>query len=319
MCNDNCVDLTQVTIPTGADGSAGADGTNGTNGSDGLFGGYSGNWIYETSTAPNPGVTKIRFDDTVLANIATMYISDTNADSIVYHFFLESFKNNGTGTPYYGKIKVWKRFDSTQFIMADVTGVTDNGADHSIDLDLILSNGSFSVDDELVVSFVANGADATAATDPEVVLANLTGGNTVATIFTTIVSTSLPANTLTSNGDQIVGTTYFGVTAGDTYGARVSIGGNIITLGSSDWVIGTTITTLRVDFTITRNSSTTGILNMSSYFINSSGDIKSSKGHNDVAFPMTWSGSIPIVLSGKTTAGLLPIAVGELLIKKFNA
>lgn len=136
-------------LPIGPDGATGA------NGAQGLFGGFSGEWVFNTSTSTGPTSTQLRFNNSTYASVTQIYVSDTNADSIDYDAFLDSISNNG----YYGYVRIFKIDDQTKFWMGIVTGVTDNGTDHTIDVTYISSNSSFTSNDAVVFTFSPAGAD----------------------------------------------------------------------------------------------------------------------------------------------------------------
>lgn len=145
-CNSNCNCSTPLVIPTG---------TNGTNGSNGMFGGWSQRFVFNGATSASPAATNLRLNNAAPASVTEIYVSDTNADSVDVDAFLDAFDNSGA----YGKVKIWKQFDSNTFWMGDVTSVTDNGADHTIGVTYVAHNGTFSASDSLVLSFVADGTD----------------------------------------------------------------------------------------------------------------------------------------------------------------
>lgn len=151
--NDNCSCSEQVTIPNGSDG---------TNGVDGLFGGFSHKFVFNTSTSATPASTTIRLNNAVMASVTSIYISDNNSDAVSVDAFLDEFSNSGN----YGYIRLFKEYDSSKFWMGEITGVVDNGSDHSLTVTHINSNSTFSASDKIVVSFVANGAPGPAGSTP---------------------------------------------------------------------------------------------------------------------------------------------------------
>lgn len=139
-CDDNSTE-----IPAGNDG---------TQGPQGLFGGFCGEWKFSTSTASGPPSQYLRFNNATYTAVNSILVNDTNSDSINYDAFLDSFDNNG----YFGYVRVFKESDQTKFWMGEVTAVTDNGTDHSIDVNYILHNGTFVADDAVVICFSPTGA-----------------------------------------------------------------------------------------------------------------------------------------------------------------
>lgn len=137
-CDDNSTD-----IPVGLTGDTGAGGT---------FGGFCGEWKWSTSTSSGPASTEVRFNNATYASVTSIYVSDTNRDSVNYDAFLDSFSNAG----YFGYIRIFKEYDSSKFWLGQITAVTDNGTDHSIDVTYILSNGAFAANDSLIICFVGS-------------------------------------------------------------------------------------------------------------------------------------------------------------------
>ena len=144
-CN-GCLSTDTISIPTGA---------NGQNGSNGVFGGFSGSWLFDSSTSTGPATTNLRFNNVTLASVSEIYVNDTNKDSVDYSAFLASFSNGSD----FGTVRVFKRYDSTQFWIGTVTAVTDNTTDYTIAVTWISSNGTFTDAEELVLSFTASGAN----------------------------------------------------------------------------------------------------------------------------------------------------------------
>lgn len=200
----NC-SLNDVTLPTAQSGNDGADGTNG---QDGLFGGFSQKFIFETTLTAGPLATKLRFNNATLSSVTEVYVNDNNSDSVNVDAFLDALDNSGNG----GKIKIFKEYDSTVFFMADVASSTDNGTDHTLAVTHIASNGTFANDDAVVLSFVPNGVIGTNGIDGTPLLFADTNNDSITsaalTAFTNKTFT-LPANTLTQDGDSIQGLAYF--------------------------------------------------------------------------------------------------------------
>lgn len=141
-CDDN-----STNIPLGNNG------VQGPKGNDGNFGGYCGKWTFSSATLSGPAVTQIRLNNATYSAVSSIFINDTNFDSINYQAFLNSFANSGN----FGYIGISKEFDSSVFWLGEVTAVTDNGADHSIDVTFIMSNGSFTDLDNLIICFSGKG------------------------------------------------------------------------------------------------------------------------------------------------------------------
>lgn len=136
-------------IPNGQDGE---------NGQDGQYGGWSQRTTFDTGLSPSPLASRMRLNNETPSSVTEIYINDLNAEGVDINEFLDGFDNNGN----YGSLKLWKQFDSNTFWQGKITGVTDNGADHTLNVEYVLSNGLFASDDSIVMSFMANGANGTA-------------------------------------------------------------------------------------------------------------------------------------------------------------
>lgn len=124
-------------------------------GDPGIFGGFSGEWLFDTATTSGPASTFLRFNNATYSSVTNIFINDTNSDSISYNAFLNSFDD----TRNYGFIRIFKETDSTKFWLGEITGVTDNGPDHTLAVTHIASNSTFSASDSVIVTFTATGED----------------------------------------------------------------------------------------------------------------------------------------------------------------
>ncbi len=204
---------------TGATSSRGSKGDAGATGSQGEFGGFSGSWLFSTSTAVTPAATFLRLNNATPSSVTEIYVSDTNADSIDYDAFLDSFSNDSK----YGYIRIFKEADNTKYCTYRVTAVTDNGADHTLTVTYISSNSTFAASDPLVLTFSPSGPSGTS------VLYNTT--TAVATTngaMTVLQSYTLAINQLATDGDMVEITADFdtdGVTQAKAIDLR--IGGTV--------------------------------------------------------------------------------------------
>lgn len=133
---------------------AGIQGIQGNAGNDGIFGGFSGEWLFSTSTSTGPAATFLRFNNATYSAVTQIYVADLNISSIDYDLFLDSLSNGGS----FGYVRIFKEFDSSKFWLGEITAVTDNGTDHTIAVTYILSNGAFAANDNLVLSFAPKGS-----------------------------------------------------------------------------------------------------------------------------------------------------------------
>ena len=118
-----------------------------------------------------------------------MYINNTDANAVDLSAFLDSFDNNSR----FGSIRVSKKNDSSVFWMGRVTAEVDSGLEHVVTVGHIVSNGTFTDTDALVVSFAAHGSPVgyqvytatisqTGTADP---VATVLGGNDIGNIVWT--------------------------------------------------------------------------------------------------------------------------------------
>lgn len=138
----------------GASGTNGTNGTNGTDGIDGLYGGFSRMWKFDTSSAPGPASTYLRYSGSTPSLISAIYVNETDADSLLVTGFLGAINNSSN----FGYVKIFKEYDSTIFHMYEVTNIVDNGTYRTIVVSYIDGNGAFSMDDNVVLSFTPRGA-----------------------------------------------------------------------------------------------------------------------------------------------------------------
>lgn len=325
MCANNnycdCLDTSLITIPNGAIGANGAPGTNGTNGIDGQdgdFGGFSTEYIFDTTTGGAPSSTFLRLSHSLFSDVTSISLHDENTNGIDVGDMLNSFSNTVDGTNNFGLIRVWKKFSSSDFWCGKITDVVDLGTSVRLAVTYIDSNGSFLNGEGVVISFAPSGAKAEA--DKEILVADHTQTSNGTTSLTSLTNYTVPANTLLTNGDQLSVSAAFKVTTTipSALHARVRVGGNDITPGAINWLIGSGFTDLLVNFTLTRTSSTTVYLNMKSFVINPSGILTPSYG-NSTNFAFNSSVNNLIDLLGLSVDGLgNTIAARELIIKKFN-
>ena len=175
---------------TGATSSRGAKGDQG---NAGVFGGYSGEWIFDSTITASPLATKLRLNSATMASVTEVYISDTNTDSLDYDLFLDAFSNNSN----FGYIRIFKKSDNTKFWMGEVTSVTDNGTDHTFVVTYILANSTFTALDAVVATFSPKGPQGS-----EVLHNNMTPA-TAAGAIATLQTYTLPTNKLSTNGSYL--------------------------------------------------------------------------------------------------------------------
>lgn len=145
--------------PAGLNGEDGLNGIDGTNGVDGNPGGFSSLWKFSNLTSTTePPIYYLKFDSATPASINTMRISKTNGLNVDMTNFLETFKNPYGSVNQYGLIKIYKKNDSSVFWIGEITNVATLGSgSYSISLSFIQSNGTFTLDDDIVVDYTPFG------------------------------------------------------------------------------------------------------------------------------------------------------------------
>lgn len=130
-------------------------GAAGTAGTQGVYGGFSSEWIFDDNTGSATGTGELRFNNVTLSSVTSIFINDTNADAADLEAFLDSFNNSGN----FGTIRISKKSDSNVFWMGNVTVEVDSGTEHAITVTHVISNGTFTDADPVIVSFVNTGAN----------------------------------------------------------------------------------------------------------------------------------------------------------------
>lgn len=150
MCEGDCFEGSTINIPKGDTGPQGPQGE---------YGGYASNWLFNGSTASGTSATEIRLNNAAPASVTTIYVNDSNADSIDLSGFLASISNSGN----YGNIRLFKESDSRIYAMYIVTNVVDSGSEYAITVTYVGSNGTFTAADSVVLEFTPKGSYATGA------------------------------------------------------------------------------------------------------------------------------------------------------------
>jgi hypothetical protein len=169
----------------------------GEDGSDGVFGGYSGDWLFESNTSSPPSTRYLRVNNASLASVTQLYINETNAQSVNYATFLAEFAVDSY-------IRIFREFNSNVFWLGKITSVTDSGAYYTIGVTTILTNGSFTNTERLIVSYIPAGVSS--GSNVEILYNDVnTSANytAVSASFDNILSYTVPANTLVTNGDLL--------------------------------------------------------------------------------------------------------------------
>lgn len=238
-CSSTC---TSTALPIGIQGETGAQG---------IFGGFSAEWIFNTTTTPTPSSTHLRFNSATYSSVTEIYVSDTGTGSLNMDLFLDSLSNSAN----FGYIKIFKKSDSTKFWTGKITSVTDNGADHTLIVTYILANSTFAASDAVVLTFSPAGPQG-----PDVLYNTTTAVSTSNAAKTILQTYTLPVNQLATNGDmlEITGLYSTNTTTGiQLKSADVRIGGTVCHAKVLDFLMVSGIKYLRVAIKVTRQSATT--------------------------------------------------------------
>lgn len=187
-CTGSCViDLTGI-------------GQVGDTGPQGGYGGWSSLWDFSTTTTTGTTAGQLRFNNATYASVTAIYVNTTNADNTNVSNFLATFSNGN----YFGKLRIFKKSDSTKFWEGTITNVSVLGSEYTLTVTYVLANSTFANTDEVVMSFTPNGIGAKplifAAPNPPGTTTSLTTGSWVTL---NSLSYTIPAGTLATDGDYI--------------------------------------------------------------------------------------------------------------------
>lgn len=217
MCNCGC----------GSSGSCVIDltgiGQKGDPGDVGGYGGYSSLWDFSTTTTTGTTSGQLRFNSGTYASVTSIYVNTTNADGTAVSNFLSSFTNGN----YFGKVRIFKKSDSTKFWMGTITASSVSGSEYTFTVSYILANSTFSNADEVVMTFSpgAQGAKPLIFSDSSAPTPATTGS----WVTPSGKSYTIPAGTLATDGDFLE-ITYHGqygisIAPTDISGVRAIING----------------------------------------------------------------------------------------------
>ncbi len=147
-CSCKCVGSTSS---KGSKGNPGADGTDGVNG---LFGGFSSNWIYDSSTANNPSTTQLRLNNADPSLATAIYINAQNAQGASLTGFLATITNGGV----FGYVRLFDELDPSIFFYYHVTNLGLVGAVTTLAVTYIGGNQPIVIGNSMVLSFTPTGA-----------------------------------------------------------------------------------------------------------------------------------------------------------------
>lgn len=184
-CTGSCViDLTGI-------------GQVGETGPQGGYGGWSSLWDFSTTTTTGTTAGQLRFNNATYASVTAIYANTTNADSTDVSNFLATFANGN----YYGKVKIFKKSDSTKFWEGTITAVSVSGSEYTLTVTYVLANSTFANTDEVVMTFTPAGIGG-----KPLIFADQSSNTSLTTgswVTPSGFSYTIPAGTLATNGDYL--------------------------------------------------------------------------------------------------------------------
>ena len=186
-CSGSC-SCSSTSLPIGPTGSTG------TTGAQGIYGGFSSDWVFSTSTGSGPASTNIRLNSATYSSVTTIYISNVNADALDVTAFLVSFINDSN----YGYIRLFKESDNTKYWYGEITAVVNNVTEIVLTVTYVDSNSTFSAADAVVVTFSPSGVSG-----PTVLSNDTTDVATSGAGSDPLMTYTVPANTLKTNEDAL--------------------------------------------------------------------------------------------------------------------
>lgn len=188
----------------GADGSNGANGAAGADGVDGGHGAISFEYVFKTATsATDPGVGNMRFDNANTAAVSNIYIADNIPAGVNISGVFAQFLSSTSA--YKTRITVSKKGSNEDFAVLRSTSITDNGTWYTIPVSYVSASGSapFADGDTVVFSFSVTGDKGDAGVDAtEILHNNLTPASSSGS-GGVLMTYTIPANTLDTDGDRL--------------------------------------------------------------------------------------------------------------------
>lgn len=301
----------------------GNTGATGKTGAQGLYGGFSGDWLFDLTNGGAPANTFLRFNGAdVSANVTTITVSETGPSSVDYTAFLASLSNNSQ----YGYVRLFKQTDSTAFWMGKITGVADSGTYATLTVTYITASDAttsniFSASDSIVLTFSPSGAGTSLVLYNKTIPVSTSGGG-----VDPLMSYNIPVNQLKTDDDVIEIDASFicsGVSEAKELLFKLN-GSNFITkTGSGTLYLTKDIKYAKLKLIITRVSSTSLYLTVElgrtsfTYLTHSSGGYsfdESVVGVSDLS-----SNTLTISCFGQNiAAGSETITQNQLLVRYFN-
>ena len=142
----------------GSDGATGPQGNTGATGPDGAFGGATFDYTFDTTTTSlDPGTGKVRLNNANQDVATQMYIDELDDDSTSITSFLQTI--DSVTSLIKGYVRIANRLDTSQFLLFQISNLTNNTGWWAIDITNQASSASspFSNNEDIIVSFVTTG------------------------------------------------------------------------------------------------------------------------------------------------------------------
>lgn len=141
----------------GDTGTTGAQGDPGTPGSTGATGPNTGlDYAWATATSGDPGSGKVLANNATLSSATAINISKTGRNSESLGAVLATW-DDSTNTAHYGHLRIFTVADRTEYIEAEVTGLTDNSTYYAVAVTVTAAAGTPSANDVMAVMFERTG------------------------------------------------------------------------------------------------------------------------------------------------------------------
>lgn len=155
--NDNCAVLVLEKGDKGDTGTAGSQGDPGIPGSTGATGPNTGlDFAWSTATSGDPGSGKVLANNATLTSATAINISKTGRNSESLGAVIATW-DDSTNTAHYGHLRIFTVADRTEYIEAEVTGLTDNSTYYTVAVTVTAAAGTPSANDVMAVMFERTG------------------------------------------------------------------------------------------------------------------------------------------------------------------
>lgn len=154
---DNCAVLVIEKGDKGDTGATGNDGSAGAKGDTGATGPNTGlDYAWSTATSGDPGSGKVLANNATLTSATAINISKTGRNSESLGAVIATW-DDSTNTSHYGHLRIFTVADRTEYIEAEVTGLTDNSTYYTVAVTVTAAAGTPSANDVMAVMFERTG------------------------------------------------------------------------------------------------------------------------------------------------------------------